>query len=87
MFFICQAELPTDKPRLLPGVMTPSNILTAGELGFDIVESTYPYMVTERGCALVFNYALPIQCKIPDEIDSTHKDQLCTYELDLKQAW
>ena len=42
VLFLLQAELPEDKPRILPGVLTPHNVLEAVKLGFDIVDTSYP---------------------------------------------
>jgi queuine tRNA-ribosyltransferase subunit QTRTD1 len=50
------AELPADKPRLLPGAYTPIDVLRAVRLGIDIFDSSYPYVVTGRGGALVFSH-------------------------------
>lgn len=50
--------LPEDKPRVMHSVWRPDTVLTAVELGIDIFDSSYPYIVTERGHALVFSYQL-----------------------------
>uniref|UniRef100_H0VQ07 Queuine tRNA-ribosyltransferase accessory subunit 2 n=1 Tax=Cavia porcellus TaxID=10141 RepID=H0VQ07_CAVPO len=50
------AELPEDKPRLICGVSRPDEVLECIERGVDIFESFFPYLVTERGCALTFNF-------------------------------
>ncbi|XP_005386468.1 PREDICTED: queuine tRNA-ribosyltransferase subunit QTRTD1 [Chinchilla lanigera] len=50
------AELPEDKPRLICGVSRPEEVLECIERGVDIFESFFPYLVTERGCALTFNF-------------------------------
>ncbi|XP_030060811.1 queuine tRNA-ribosyltransferase accessory subunit 2 [Microcaecilia unicolor] len=49
-------ELPEDKPRLIHGVGKPDEVLECVERGVDLFESCFPYQVTERGCALSFNY-------------------------------
>lgn len=48
--------LPEDKPRLMQAVWRPDNVLYALEMGIDIFDSSYPYIVTERGHALTFMY-------------------------------
>ncbi|KAM5281419.1 queuine tRNA-ribosyltransferase accessory subunit 2 [Ctenodactylus gundi] len=50
------AELPEDKPRLICGVSRPDEVLECIERGVDIFESFFPYLVTERGCALTFSF-------------------------------
>lgn len=52
-------ELPDSKPRLLPGVGKPTDVLQAVEAGIDIFDSSYPYQVTQRGWALVFPCEVP----------------------------
>ncbi|KAJ8413172.1 hypothetical protein AAFF_G00091680 [Aldrovandia affinis] len=51
-------ELPEDKPRVLLGVGRPDEVLACVEAGVDLFESFFPFQVTERGCALCFNYTL-----------------------------
>ncbi|KAM6177399.1 LOW QUALITY PROTEIN: queuine tRNA-ribosyltransferase accessory subunit 2-like [Erethizon dorsatum] len=53
------AALPEDKPRLICGVSWPDEVLECIERGVDIFESFFPYLVTERGCALMFNFDYP----------------------------
>ncbi|KAM3860698.1 queuine tRNA-ribosyltransferase accessory subunit 2 [Diretmus argenteus] len=49
-------ELPEDKPRLLQGVGRPDEVLACVEVGVDLFESFFPFQVTERGCALCFDF-------------------------------
>ncbi|XP_038045502.1 queuine tRNA-ribosyltransferase accessory subunit 2-like [Patiria miniata] len=63
-------EIPEDKPRFLPRVGRPDEVLRAVELGVDIFDSTFPYEATERGCALVFSYALA--SPLPNDAVSRH---------------
>ncbi|XP_018529369.1 queuine tRNA-ribosyltransferase accessory subunit 2 isoform X1 [Lates calcarifer] len=49
-------ELPEDKPRLLQGVGRPDEVLACVEAGMDLFESFFPFQVTERGCALCFDF-------------------------------
>uniref|UniRef100_A0A8D0GBW3 Queuine tRNA-ribosyltransferase accessory subunit 2 n=1 Tax=Sphenodon punctatus TaxID=8508 RepID=A0A8D0GBW3_SPHPU len=51
------AELPEDKPRFIHGISRPDEVLECIESGVDVFESFFPYQVTERGCALFFNYS------------------------------
>ncbi|XP_042608018.1 queuine tRNA-ribosyltransferase accessory subunit 2 isoform X1 [Cyprinus carpio] len=50
------AELPQEKPRLVLGVGRPDEVISCVEAGVDLFESFFPFQVTERGCALSFNY-------------------------------
>lgn len=81
-------KLPTGQFRLLPGVYSPLLILQAVEAGVDLFESVYPYIVTERGNALTFNYNLPAKVtKVLEEVipeaEPAHKD--CGMEINLKE--
>ncbi|XP_041817466.1 queuine tRNA-ribosyltransferase accessory subunit 2 isoform X1 [Chelmon rostratus] len=49
-------ELPEDKPRLLQGVGRPDEVLAGVDAGVDLFESSFPFQVTERGCALCFSF-------------------------------
>ncbi|KAM4606171.1 queuine tRNA-ribosyltransferase accessory subunit 2 isoform 2-T2 [Polymixia lowei] len=49
-------ELPEEKPRLLQGVGKPDEVLACVEAGVDLFESFFPFQVTERGCALCFDF-------------------------------
>ncbi|XP_054769986.2 queuine tRNA-ribosyltransferase accessory subunit 2-like isoform X3 [Lytechinus pictus] len=72
-------ELPESKPRLLPGISNPCDVLEAVEAGIDIFDSSYPYKVTQRGCALVFPlHGLPDSPAIVDaeSIDSNQTQQV-----------
>ncbi|XP_022107072.1 queuine tRNA-ribosyltransferase accessory subunit 2-like isoform X2 [Acanthaster planci] len=62
-------EIPEDKPRCLPRVGRPDEVLDAVELGVDIFDSVFPYDVTERGCALVFSF-MPVPSAQNDDIVS-----------------
>ncbi|XP_065114231.2 queuine tRNA-ribosyltransferase accessory subunit 2 isoform X2 [Paramisgurnus dabryanus] len=52
------AELPHEKPRLILGVGCPDEVISCVEGGIDLFESFFPFQVTERGCALNFNYTI-----------------------------
>ncbi|XP_033105229.1 queuine tRNA-ribosyltransferase accessory subunit 2-like [Anneissia japonica] len=62
-------ELPEDKPRLLHGLGRPDDIIDAVEAGVDIFDSSFPYNVTERCCALVFPF------KKLEELEHGSKDE------------
>ncbi|XP_048774159.2 queuine tRNA-ribosyltransferase accessory subunit 2-like isoform X2 [Ostrea edulis] len=49
-------NLPKGKPRLMHAVWSPDQVVMAMELGIDIFDSCYPWLVTERGGALVFSF-------------------------------
>ncbi|XP_052789942.1 queuine tRNA-ribosyltransferase accessory subunit 2-like [Mya arenaria] len=48
--------LPENCPRVMHGVWRPDRVLEAVEMGVDIFDSSYPYVLTERSHALVFNF-------------------------------
>ncbi|KAM4796851.1 queuine tRNA-ribosyltransferase accessory subunit 2 isoform 2-T2 [Rhinophrynus dorsalis] len=50
------AELPEDRPRFIHGLGRPDEVLECVERGVDLFDSCFPYEVTERGCALMFNH-------------------------------
>ncbi|KPP67027.1 queuine tRNA-ribosyltransferase subunit QTRTD1-like, partial [Scleropages formosus] len=52
------AELPRDKPRLVLGVGRPDQVLSCVEGGVDLFEGFFPFVATERGCALCFRFAM-----------------------------
>nr|XP_022325988.1 queuine tRNA-ribosyltransferase accessory subunit 2-like isoform X2 [Crassostrea virginica] len=49
--------LPEEKPRLMHAVWSPDRVVLALELGIDIFDSCYPWLVTEHGKALVFSFS------------------------------
>ncbi|XP_029002687.1 queuine tRNA-ribosyltransferase accessory subunit 2 isoform X2 [Betta splendens] len=49
-------ELPEYKPRLMQGVGRPDEVLDCVDAGVDLFEGFFPFQVTERGCALSFNF-------------------------------
>lgn len=59
--------LPPEKPRLMHSSHTPEFFINCILSGVDIFDSSYPYLVTERGCASVFQLS--------------GKSQLCVTEL------
>lgn len=42
--------------RLLHGVGRPDEVLACVEAGVDLFESIFPFLATERGCALSFGF-------------------------------
>ncbi|KAK2164738.1 hypothetical protein LSH36_59g00015 [Paralvinella palmiformis] len=75
--------LPQDKPRILPGLMSPANLLFAVELGFDILDTSYPlfYRQMKICSALCYDYNLP-----PTSTDNILRDsdeQSLGWEMDL----
>ncbi|GFG40511.1 hypothetical protein Cfor_07575 [Coptotermes formosanus] len=51
-------HLPNEKFRLLHGCWNPEAVLNMVELGIDAFDSSYAYIVTERGGALIFQNAV-----------------------------
>ena len=54
-----QAEVPSDKPRLLHGPWRPLHVLRLIESGVDGFDSSYPSLAADRGAALVFPLVPP----------------------------
>ncbi|XP_072254521.1 queuine tRNA-ribosyltransferase accessory subunit 2 [Pyxicephalus adspersus] len=50
------AELPEEKPRFMHGIGRPDEVIACIERGVDLFDSSFPYEVAERGCALTFNH-------------------------------
>ncbi|EFA82931.1 hypothetical protein PPL_03709 [Heterostelium album PN500] len=50
--------LPAQKPRLITGLGSPEEVLFLVENGIDLVNTSYPFKVTEWGHALTFEYKL-----------------------------
>ncbi|XP_046734390.1 queuine tRNA-ribosyltransferase accessory subunit 2 [Diprion similis] len=48
--------LPQDKMRVSMGAWNPVTVMNLIKLGVDLFDSSYPYLVTERSCALTFLY-------------------------------
>ncbi|GLH01884.1 Queuine tRNA-ribosyltransferase accessory subunit 2 [Gryllus bimaculatus] len=48
------AFLPTDKFRIIHGCWNPEVILDLVDMGIDMFDGSYPFIVTERGAALTF---------------------------------
>ncbi|KAG8543675.1 hypothetical protein GDO81_024047 [Engystomops pustulosus] len=76
------AELPEDKPRLVHGIGRPDQVLDCIERGVDLFDSTFPYEVTERGCALSFTHQHP-----PDpETSVLEKEKPCNGERNEEES-
>ncbi|GFR78495.1 queuine tRNA-ribosyltransferase accessory subunit 2 [Elysia marginata] len=53
--------LPEDKPRIMETVWSPLQVLQAFKLGIDVFSSAYPYVLAEKGQAMVADYTIPRQ--------------------------
>lgn len=73
--------LPEDKPRLMQSVWKPDAVLHAVQLGVDIFDSSYPYLVTEKGAALVFDFQYEEPVNTPSENEEDR--QFSCFEIDL----
>lgn len=40
------------------GIGRPDEVISCAEVGVDLFESVFPFQVTERGCALSFDYTI-----------------------------
>merc|ERR550519_1775623 len=52
---VTMQSLPDDKPRFYFGAATPELVFELTSAGVDVFDTSYPYLVTEREHALVFN--------------------------------
>ncbi|XP_019619109.1 PREDICTED: queuine tRNA-ribosyltransferase accessory subunit 2-like [Branchiostoma belcheri] len=59
--------LPEDKPRIIHAASRPDEVLEAVECGVDLFDSSFPFQVTERGCALVFPFSKRAASDVSDE--------------------
>lgn len=89
------AELPQEKPRWVLGVGRPDEVISCVEAGVDLFESFFPFQVTERGCALSFNYTidpdpetavLEFNGEVPavKKLNSNGDENATPYEMNLK---
>ncbi|GAB1606964.1 queuine tRNA-ribosyltransferase accessory subunit 2-like [Argonauta hians] len=74
------SNLPEDKPRLMQSVWSPLKVLEAVQQGIDIFDSSYPYVATERGAALVFDF---VSSK---SLEQTSNTTLKSWEIDLSHS-
>ncbi|XP_070532814.1 queuine tRNA-ribosyltransferase accessory subunit 2-like [Ptychodera flava] len=69
LLLVTLAELPEDKPRIIHGSGRPDQVMQDIEAGIDIFDSAFPYVVTERGCALTFNF----NHSDPEDLDNSQQ--------------
>ncbi|XP_058621878.1 queuine tRNA-ribosyltransferase accessory subunit 2 isoform X2 [Onychostoma macrolepis] len=92
---VTSAELPQEKPRLVLGVGRPDEVISCVEAGVDLFESFFPFQVTERGCALSFNFTidpdpetavLEFNGEMPavKKLNSNGDENAMPYEMNLK---
>ncbi|XP_061739886.1 queuine tRNA-ribosyltransferase accessory subunit 2 [Nerophis ophidion] len=91
-------ELPEDKPRMLQGVGRPDEVLACAQAGVDLFEGFFPFQVTERGCALCFDFKMAtdpesavLEEQLAEEVQqngdhgaSEDPTQMTSFEMDLK---
>ncbi|XP_077410300.1 queuine tRNA-ribosyltransferase accessory subunit 2 [Vanacampus margaritifer] len=90
-------ELPEDKPRLVQGVGRPDQVLACVEAGVDLFEGFFPFLATERGCALRIRFdaaanpesghAAPPSASAAEPNGDQHPDdptRMTPFEMDLK---
>lgn len=68
--------LPADKPRIVTGYLHPVAVIDLLLSGADICDTSYTYLVTERGGALSFPYTTTQQPPAPDVM----------FELNLRES-
>ncbi|XP_064650034.1 queuine tRNA-ribosyltransferase accessory subunit 2-like [Lineus longissimus] len=80
-------NLPKDKPRIMHGLWSPDMVLSGVECGIDIFDSSYTYIVTERGSALVFDYDFQKYDKEKSLPAENGNSDTCTrpFEINLKE--
>lgn len=67
-----QRHIPSDKIRIIHGCWNPSVILDLVAYGIDLFDSSYPYVITEQGSALIFpNDEISVQKHISEEMENT----------------
>lgn len=75
-------SLPDDKPSFIHGIGSPGEVLSAVECGIDIFDSSYPYQVTNNGCALDINWSRkrfkPELNYSPSTTETLHTEQKST---------
>ncbi|OZJ04066.1 hypothetical protein BZG36_04654 [Bifiguratus adelaidae] len=65
-------HLPEDKPRVTYGLGSPEEILLAISNGMDMFDGSYPYIITDRGCASLYTLREPVPpSTITDPTDTT----------------
>nr|CAD7440979.1 unnamed protein product [Timema bartmani] len=73
-------HLPADKFRIAHGCWNPETVLDLVKEGIDIFDSSYPFLVSERGSALVFNFKgsssipHPVETSVKIEPDELRTD-------------
>ncbi|XP_049812703.1 queuine tRNA-ribosyltransferase accessory subunit 2 [Schistocerca nitens] len=67
--------LPEDKPRITHGCWNPDMVLKLVESGIDVFDSSYPFIVSERGSALVFCNSLDYEHTKQHSPDSPIKEE------------
>ncbi|ROK23360.1 Queuine tRNA-ribosyltransferase accessory subunit 2 [Anabarilius grahami] len=51
-------DIMEERLRLVLGIGCPDDVISCAEAGVDLFESVFPFQVTERGCALSFDYTI-----------------------------
>ncbi|GAB6027898.1 Queuine tRNA-ribosyltransferase subunit qtrtd1 [Chamberlinius hualienensis] len=73
--------LPNEKPIIMHSVWHPYNVILAVELGIDIFDASYPYLLCERGFASVFELN---KKTLTTEHEKLQKDSNALLEINLK---
>ncbi|XP_078416050.1 queuine tRNA-ribosyltransferase accessory subunit 2 [Cetorhinus maximus] len=73
-------ELPEHKPRLIHGIGKPDEVLECISRGVDLFEGFYPYLMTEQGRALTFNF----KYKMDPETEVLEKNGCADIEISNK---
>ncbi|VDO96739.1 unnamed protein product [Soboliphyme baturini] len=75
----CLDTLPKELPRFFPGALDPTQVLELVDLGCDLFDSSYAYLLTKKGQALVLDESFPAEPKfhLIDDFDVLCADCTC----------
>lgn len=78
----CLAHLPEEKLRVVHGAWNPVTLLKLVAAGFDVFDTSLPYISTERGSAFIFAFNKNMLSL--DQAQSKHKTKAVWYEICLQ---
>lgn len=65
----CNAQLPTNKLKVMLGAYSPTLVIRLIQLGVDLFDTTYAYLITSANQALTFNFDVNANHDSPFAID------------------
>jgi len=81
---VTMQSLPEDKPRFYFGAATPELVFELISAGVDVFDTSYPYLVTEREHALVFNNIFLKDNFIDKVVQQEKKNELSLHDQSLQ---